>query len=151
MAFPIEISGPGEFGCFLRKELGLSSTKWKPENVNSLIAPYIQDLSGDKSFLPFIEFHIPDAREDSDLRLDCPWDHLLNELGAIVGMICAAGGGTAFLGLLKAWVEERKGRKIVIKKKGTQLELHSGVSKSKLKEVIELFDSSFQKSKILKP
>jgi len=148
---PIEISGPSELGSFLSNELGLVSTKWKPENVNSLLAPYVKQLSAPESSLPIVEFHIPDARDAGNLWLNCPWDHLLNQLGCIVGMICAAGGSTAFLTLLKAWVEERKGRKIVIKKNGTRLELHGGVSKAKLKEVIELFESSLRDFKILKP
>jgi hypothetical protein len=119
--------------------------------VNSLLAPYVQQLSVPESPLPIVEFHIPDARDAANLRLDCPWDHLLDQLGHIVGVICAAGGSTAFLSLVKAWVEERKSRRIVIKKDGAQLELHGGVSKERLKETIELFESSFRESKILKP
>ena len=150
-ANPIEISGPREFGSFLSSELGLSSTQWNRENANSLLAPYVEQLSAPGSSLPIVEFHIPDARDAGNLRLDCPWDHLLNQLGCIVGMICAAGGSTAFLTLLKAWVEERKGRKIVIKKEGTQLEVHGGVSNDKLKQVIDLFESSLRESKIVNP
>ena len=40
----IEVSGPDEFGFFLSTELGLSLTKWKPESVNSLLAPYVQQF-----------------------------------------------------------------------------------------------------------
>lgn len=148
---PIEISGSSELASFLSSELALDSTKWPPKNMNPLLAPYIQQLSGLESSPPLVEFHIPDPRDADNLRLDCPWDHMLNVLEHSVGIICAAGGSTAFLSLLKAWVEERKGRKIVIMKEGKQLELHGGVSRRRLKEVIELFENSFQDSKVLKP
>jgi hypothetical protein len=59
---PIENSGTSDFNSSLTGELGLSSTNWKLESVNVLLAPYIRQHTGPESFRPFIEFHIQDPR-----------------------------------------------------------------------------------------
>ena len=147
----IEVSGPNEFAAFLSNELGLSMASWKPENVNSQLAPYIRRLSAPESPLPPVEFHIPDASDSASLRLNAPWDHYLDQLGHIVSAICAAGGSAAFSGLVKAWLEERKARRIVIKKDGVELELQGAVSKERLEEMIKMFEISPDESRTLEP
>ena len=77
----------------------------------------------------------------------------IDVLSDYIAIICAAGGVKWFLNLLKTWVEERKGRKIIITIGSTELEIFGGISEKKLKRVISLFEEKFGQSRntIIKP
>ena len=81
----------------------------------------------------------------------CPRNVVLDGIAGSIALICAAGGAKVFLDPLKAWVEERKGRRVIIEHKGTRIEMQGGVSKKQVEEFVRVFEKSFGESRIIKP
>jgi hypothetical protein len=62
----------------------------------------------------------------------------------------AAGGIKLLLELFKTWVEDRKGRKIRIKKGDIEIDLEGGVSKEQVEQALKILEEHFEESKIIK-
>jgi len=65
--------------------------------------------------------------------------------------ICAAGGTKMVIELLKAWVEERKGRRIRIKKGDYEIEVQGGMTKAQVDQLIKTFEEKVRPSNIIIP
>jgi hypothetical protein len=76
---------------------------------------------------------------------------LLRGICYAIAMGCAAGGTKALIDLLKAWVEERKGRRIKIKQGEVEIEIQGGMSQKRIKEMVDMFEAKFGKSRIIQP
>jgi len=74
------------------------------------------------------------------LSMCTTFDRMLLAIVRPLGIICAAGGTKAFFNMLKSWVNEKEGRKIIIKKGDTEIEIHGGVSDMQLNKGIEIFE-----------
>jgi hypothetical protein len=77
-----------------------------------------------------------------------PWAHAM---ATAIASICAAGGIKMFVELLKAWVEERKGRKIRIKRGDLEIEVQGGVTKAQVDQLIKTFEKELGPSRIIIP
>jgi hypothetical protein len=55
------------------------------------------------------------------------------------------------LDLIKIWVEEKKGRRIKIKKGDVELEIAGGMSAAEIQKILDLFEEKFGKSRIIQP
>ncbi len=80
-------------------------------------------------------------------------DNIIEEVITAVTVITAAGGMKMLLEIVKLWVEERKGRKLKLKSKDVELELHGGMSKKEKEQSIKLFEkltSDVQEFKVKK-
>lgn len=89
-------------------------------------------------------------RESSQI-LSGGYSELMQVLGASLTAVCAAGGAKMFIEILKVWLEERKGRRVKIKKGDIELEIQGGVSKEQVEQIIMLLDVRLTPSKIIQP
>jgi hypothetical protein len=71
----------------------------------------------------------------------------IDGLSASIAAACVYGASKYFVEILKIWVDERKGRKLRIIKGDKEIHIEGGVTKKKVKEIIRLIDSEFEKSK----
>jgi hypothetical protein len=146
-------------GAFLDK---VTCAVWRPDRAgweakvleqSPVLGPYL--ISGWRNKVPVspnaIRLDLPEPRHTGPPRFSAPWNVILDALVAPLAIICAAGGSKAFLSLLKAWVEERKGRRVVVEHKGSRIEIQGGVSKKQVKELVRVFEETFQGSRIIKP
>jgi hypothetical protein len=144
-------------GAFLEHILGLhlkEKDEWEQEIVTlSPIGPYIVSGGSSKSLnvKSSIIIDTPDTRTSDRRSLHVSWDIVLEEIGQILAIVCAAGGSKALIDLLRAWVEERSGRKIRIKRGDVELEIQGRMSEKRIQEIINTFEKEFGESRILTP
>ena len=127
---------------------------------------HIVEESGDGSLYTFLEQYLSndlgkyvgDAERDSFLpmKFQFHWNYmhsttliqpnsvdLLRDISIPVGLVCLYGASRMFIDLLKAWVEERKGRKIRIRYGQTEIEIQGGVSEADLLPLRKILDEHF--------
>lgn len=64
----------------------------------------------------------------------------VDDIFSLLQIICTAlGGAKIVIELAKLWVEDRKGRKVIVKKGDVEIEIQGGISYDELQEKIELF------------
>ncbi len=63
----------------------------------------------------------------------------------VLAAVCSAGGTKLLVELLKAYVDERKGRKIRIKRGEFELEINGGTPQKQIEEIFCLFEAKFKK------
>jgi hypothetical protein len=156
---PIEIVGDESIVSFLERNLCLFLNPQHPEWERNVLAqspvlgPYL--ISGVRNKvsvdIDLIRLDIPDTRPAGSGILHCPWDAVLSSISVPIAIVCAAGASKAFIDLLRTWVEERKGRRIKIKRGDIEVEIQGGVSAKDIERVTEIFEEQFGKSRILEP
>ena len=93
----------------------------------------------------------PASTEQWPTKLASSWQLILEQMGTSIALICAAGGTRALISLLKAWVDERRGRTLRVKQGDSELEIQGGMSLSQIEQLVAIFEKTFGKSKIIKP
>lgn len=141
---------------------------WSPADVTriraaSSLGSYIeQGTARDEPTQLEIRVELPPPTREAHFRLrgeafrfawaaGWDWSAVLQWIGMGLTVGCAAGGSRALVGLLKAWVAERKGRKIKIRKGTTALEISGAVSTAKVDQIVDIFEKRLQKSSVRHP
>jgi|SRR5579859_3531662 len=79
-------------------------------------------------------------RSASDLSLALN-NELLNSTAQTLQALCALGGAKIIVNLIRLWVEERKGRKVHIRKGDIEIALEGTPSKTALDQVLNLLET----------
>jgi hypothetical protein len=132
----------------------LIKSKSNERRINPLIRPHL--ILGIKNHIDNTNQKIEiigippkqDIYNKRKISIPIPWDVILSSLTASVGLICAAGGSKSLIDLLKIWVENKKSRKVKIKKGDIEIEINGDVSLKQLKNISNLFEETFHKPHI---
>lgn len=158
---PIVISAEpsiaADFLIFLRQisaaDIEEEDPDWKAKvsSQSRLLGPVlVQNRSASGTTLPrSLKIDVGQDREGMGLY-SVP-SEVLNTISTSLGLACAAGGYKILIDLIKAWVEERKGRVIKIKYGDAELEIRGGVKKADAEKVINLFRERFGDRRIMLP
>ena len=152
-------SDDGAFLPFLQQHLCIGINATSPEAASEVLqssrvlGPYLvaPPPKGHTPAPDAIRVYAPTPRTSTDPSLRCSWEAILQGVSLPIGLLCAAGGTKAFIELLKCWVEERKGRKIRIKRGDDEIVIEGGVNRRDVDHAIRLLETRFGKSKIIRP
>ena len=152
-----DLTADGSLRYFLEthlcSSLHPSAKDWKEAVLRQspTLGPYILEGASQPPPRPdAVRLFIPTARSSTPMALRS-WDSVLSNLAVPIAIVCSAGASRSFLELIKAWVEERKGREIRIKHGDSEVVIKGGVSDRDFERAVALFEKHFRRPPILKP
>jgi hypothetical protein len=80
-----------------------------------------------------------------------PAEMVFDYISVPLAIACAAGGCKVLVELIKAWVEDRKGRRVKFKTGDIELEIQGSISQEKTEQLIEMLEKKFTPSRLIEP
>lgn len=78
-----------------------------------------------------------------------PWSIVLQSLNVPLALACFAGASKVLLEAIKLWVEDRKGRIVLIQCGDVKVEFRAGISPKDFERALAIFEAHFGKSRVL--